>query len=189
MKRQHLALGIALAATLLAAYFAPQEEAELVAPVARSGGAAPPSAASAPASPARQAAAHVLRIRPRDGGPADGEDAGDWPFARAGWSPAPAAPVPAAAATVVAAVAAPAAPPEPAGPPPLPFTVLGRYAEAGGGEPVVFLQHNDESLVVRVGDTIAEHYKVEGLEGGVLTLLHLPTNQRQTLDLGSGQGG
>jgi hypothetical protein len=60
---------------------------------------------------------------------------------------------------------------------------MGRYVE--DGQVLVFLQHNDSNLVVRVGDTIAEHYKVESLDGGTLTLRYLPLDQQQTIDVGS----
>jgi hypothetical protein len=66
--------------------------------------------------------------------------------------------------------------------PPLPFRAIGRYEE--DGETVFFLQHNERGIVVRVGDTVAEQYKVESVQGNLLTLTHLPTNQTQTLDVG-----
>lgn len=65
--------------------------------------------------------------------------------------------------------------------PPLPFHVLGRYDVAG--QAVIFLQHNDQNLVVRVGDTLAGEYKVESLNGTTLTLRYLPLNQPQNLEI------
>ena len=65
--------------------------------------------------------------------------------------------------------------------PPLPFHVLGRYDEAG--QTVIFLRHNDQNLVVRVGDTLADKYKVESLNGATLTLRYLPLNQSQSLEI------
>lgn len=41
-----------------------------------------------------------------------------------------------------------------------------RYVDEG--QEVVFLLHNDQNLVVRVGDTIAQQYKVESLNGNKL---------------------
>jgi hypothetical protein len=43
---------------------------------------------------------------------------------------------------------------------------------------------NDQNLAVRVGDTIAEQYRVERLEGQTLTLRYLPLDVLQTLDVG-----
>jgi hypothetical protein len=70
-------------------------------------------------------------------------------------------------------------------PPSLPFVVLGRYIEAG--QEVIFLQHNNQNLVVRVGDTLLEQYKVESLQGTTLNLRYLPMNLAQSLEIGSKQ--
>lgn len=70
-------------------------------------------------------------------------------------------------------------------PPSLPFVVLGRYIEAG--QEVIFLQHNNQNLVVRVGDTLLEQYKVESLQGTTLNLRYLPLNLAQSLEIGSKQ--
>lgn len=67
--------------------------------------------------------------------------------------------------------------------PPMPFRFLGRYADEG--KEAIFLQSNERSIVVRVGDTIDEQYKIESLDDGILTLRYLPLNQVQTLDVGS----
>ncbi len=66
--------------------------------------------------------------------------------------------------------------------PTLPFKVLGRYIEDGAT--AVFLQHQEQNLVVRVGDTIGD-YKVEDLRGTTLTLRYVPLNQTQTLEVGA----
>lgn len=70
-------------------------------------------------------------------------------------------------------------------PPVLPFVVLGRYIEAG--HEVIFLQHNNQNLVVRVGDTLLEQYKVESLQGTTLNLRYLPLNLAQSLEIGNKQ--
>lgn len=174
-------LVVALAGVLLAAYFAPSPEDDEVllsdrarAPVVRSPAVdATVPVTSADRSARRAAAAvEVLRIRPRQ----DSDPAGPWFPAprpvRVAQAPRPAAPPP----------SAPPAPPPPQAPP-LPFKALGQYTD---GEQVgVFLQYRDQNLVARVGDTLAEQYKVESLAGGVLTLRYLPLNQTQTLDLGA----
>ena len=70
-------------------------------------------------------------------------------------------------------------------PPVLPFVVLGRYIEAG--QEVIFLQHNNQNLVVRVGNTLLEQYKVESLQGSTLNFRYLPLNLAQSLEIGSKQ--
>jgi hypothetical protein len=82
----------------------------------------------------------------------------------------------------LAEVIPPAPPPVPEAPP-LPFKFLGRYIE--GGKERVFLQFKDESLVVAVGDSVAEDYQVDSLLDGVLTLLYVPLQQKQTLQIGA----
>jgi hypothetical protein len=178
MKRSHLLLATALGGTLLAAYFAPEASGEVALsertmspPAAQAVGAS----SEARPSPQRLApqAVDVLVLQARD---ADAEPDVAAVLEPSQWSvpiTAPAAPPPVTAA-------ASAAPPQA---PPLPFRAMGRYVE--DGQVRVFLQHNDSNLVVRVGDTIAEHYKVESLDGGTLTLRYLPLDQQQTIDVGS----
>lgn len=178
-------LGLGLGSTLLAAWFAPAPASDGVelAERTRTAAARAPAAAAATASapvPLRAATsrnAEVLRIRPREGADAAGE--ADTIFGATRWTPPP--------APVVAAPVAMAPPPPPPPPqaPPLPFRVLGRLVD--DGEVAVFLQYNDQNLVVRVGDTVAQNYKVESLQGGTLTLLYTPLNQKQTLDVGGSE--
>ncbi|MCE4554273.1 hypothetical protein [Pelomonas cellulosilytica] len=101
-------------------------------------------------------------------------------FDPAPWSSAPAvqAPTQTAAAQQVATVEVPA------GPPPLPFRPLGRFDDNQG--PVVFLIHGDQNLVVRKGERFADGYRLEEINGTVVSIRHLATGQLQTLDLGSG---
>ncbi len=174
-------LVVALVGVLLAAYFAPSptDDDVLLSDRARAPATRPPAVdATVPASsadrstPRPAAVLQVLRIRPREGGPET-----------APWFPAP-RPVQVAKASPPAAPppSAPPAPPPPQAPP-LPFKALGQYTD--GDQVGVFLQYRDQNLVARVGDTLAEQYKVESLAGGVLTLRYLPLNQTQTLDLGA----
>lgn len=177
MNKPNPLLVVALGGVLLAAYFAPAPAGDEVrlsdrarAPVAR------PFSADTPAPGAQRtgrrppAVVEVLRIRPREGG-----------AEAVPWFPAP-RPV-----RVAKALPAPPPsdlpPPPPAQAPPLPFKALGQYTD--GDQVGVFLQYRDQNLVARVGDTLAEQYKVESLAGGVLTLRYLPLNQTQTLDLGA----
>ncbi|MCW5321110.1 hypothetical protein D8B23_14725 [Verminephrobacter aporrectodeae subsp. tuberculatae] len=182
------ALFAVLVATLVAAWFAPAggEQDALLAPRVTAGaanrGAAPTESRDAsrsrPAGRLASQSTEVLRILDR--GSAEQDDGLKARlFDPAQWATAPAALEP--AAQPVRAEASSVAPQVP----PLPFQVLGRYEE--DGRAAVFLQYMDKSLVVRVGDTIAEHYKVEGLSESTLTLRYLPLDQVQHLALGASQ--
>jgi hypothetical protein len=67
--------------------------------------------------------------------------------------------------------------------PPLPFTYLGQYVDAG--KPVFFLVKGDVILTVKVGDIIEGNYRVDGIVGSKLGLTYLPLDIKQTLDIGS----
>jgi len=85
----------------------------------------------------------------------------------------------------VAVIRPPEPPPVPLEPPkapPLPFHVLGQYIEDGAV--AVFLQHNDQNLVVRKGDLIDGTYKIESIAGNTVTFVYLPLEQKQTLAVG-----
>jgi hypothetical protein len=75
------------------------------------------------------------------------------------------------------------APPPPPTAPPLPFTFLGRYVDAG--QPVFFLVKGDIVLTVKQGDIIEGNYRVDGIVGSQLGLTYLPLNIKQSLDVGS----
>lgn len=155
---------------MLAAGFAPEVSNDLIAPA---GPVAARGAEPAGTDSGRKKAASVdvLAIRPRGAEP----DASD-PFAT-GFRTARA--TPSKAAVVAFKPPAITAPPSI---PALPFRVLGRYVD--GGEDTVFLQFGEQNMVARVGDVLNEQYKVESISAGVLTLIYLPLNQRQTLDIG-----
>lgn len=174
-------LGVALVGTLVAGYFAPDPQDDAVAPVSRAGmtrssaiPAANASIAAAPASGARRTGVEgdveVLAIQPRTL-----PDESRTVFQIDQRLPAATAPA-ATADQVELPLPAPQAPP-------LPFKVLGRYVDAEKVK--IFLQHDGQDLVVQVGDSIADLYQVESLNGGVLTLLYVPLNQKQTLDVGA----
>ena len=173
------ALGVALLTTLIAAWFAPapQDGGLVLGPRVQQGAAAASAPARGAASADRSAGPvqvlpQVLRIRPRD----ENVTADAQLFASTQWTP----PVQAARVVRAAPVEVVAAPPQA---PPLPFRVLGRYEDAG--QAAVFVQYNDQNLVVRVGDTLALQYKVERLSGTTLTLRYLPLDQLQTLEVGA----
>lgn len=76
-----------------------------------------------------------------------------------------------------------AAPAVPAGPPPLPFSYIGKML--GDGQWQVFLGRGAEALVVREGMVVDGRYRVARIAPPVLTLIYLPLNQQQQLDIGS----
>lgn len=178
-------LGVALLATLIAVWFAPPLKDEGVVlseraqnASARAGDTTKPVTTQAVSTAARTVISshvEVLRIRPRAQETAYEEQ--DARLFAPTLTTQPTKKTPIASAVPMAIVSAP--PPPQA--PPLPFHVLGRYDEAG--QAVIFLQHNDQNLVVRVGDTLADEYKVEGLNGTTLTLRYLPLNQSQSLEI------
>lgn len=175
MKRQHIVLGASLLVTLIAAYFSPDPDQGVVAPSSKpqtnfngknttstvgvSSGAVGARVASGVRS------MEVLAIRPRIAGDDD-----QGPFPSVSWEPPPQAPI---------AVKVKEEKPPPPQAPPLPFKVMGQYSE--GSVRGVFLLHNDRSLVAKVGEVLADQYRVESLKDGVLTLIYLPLQQRQTL--------
>ena len=73
-------------------------------------------------------------------------------------------------------------PPPPPAAPPLPFTYLGRYQESS--KPIFFLVKGDSVLSVSEGDVIEGAYRIDGLEGSVLSLTYLPLNIKQTINIG-----
>ena len=171
-------LGIALLGTLVAVYFAPEPPDAGVAPIARSGTTNPSTAPASkavvtPGSRRSNTAGdvEVLTILPRT--PLDESRTVFQTHQRL--ASVKEVPTTSDQATVVT--------PPPPQAPPLPFKVLGRYVEDGRTK--IFLQHNNENMVVQVGDSIADLYHVENLNGGVLTLLYVPLKQEQTLDVGA----
>lgn len=168
-------LAAALAATLIAAYFAPPASDGEVIPVARTGkgGATVVAESSGKRSgDARReesddVQAIQLRILPEEFVPV---------FQTVRW--APEAP---SEKKAVASVESPSEPPPPSAPP-LPFKMLGRYVE--DDTEIVFLQYKDQSVAVQVGDLIDDLYRVENLVDGVLTLRYVPLGEKQTLAVG-----
>jgi hypothetical protein len=189
--RQRWLLGAALLATLLAVWWAPSEPQNDVVLSARVNKAAelgpnlPSIALSVPTIALVSAAVnsaskvHVLAIRPRE--QIEGE-APDAPlFAATQW--APTLVVPPATPPIQQEVVE-LTPPPPPPPPPMPFRYLGRYQDAV--QKVVFLQQNDQNLVVRVGDVLDGKYKVDSINATTLSLTYLPLNQPQSLDISGG---
>src|SRR3977135_2004164 len=76
--------------------------------------------------------------------------------------------------------------PPPPTAPPLPFTVMGRYAHPGD-RTVYFLTRDDRVFDVHIGDTIHNIYSVDGAANGQLLLTYKPLNIQQSLPLGDSQ--
>lgn len=174
-------LGGGLLITLLAAWFAPPQKDESLMLSERAQKTRPASSEGRPtySSPGRATSGSsldVLNIRPRTTSTEDDAMEGRL-FTSSQWVPS-SKQVPVSTVTDLS-------PPPPPQAPPLPFHFLGRYEDAG--QSVVFLQYNDQSLVVRQGDTLGEQYKVEKLDETTLSLRYLPLNQLQSLEVGFGR--
>lgn len=70
----------------------------------------------------------------------------------------------------------------PSGPPPLPFTYLGKKYENATWE--VFLAIGDQTYFVREGSVIDQIYAVNSIRPPILTLTFLPLKQLQTMTIG-----
>lgn len=165
-------LGLALVATLVAAWFAPDDEADLIAPaVARSQA---PAAVAVPQGTglAAPAADLSLAIRPREQDDQTGSafGSGQWQ------NPAPLKPQSARVAVQPAGAAT-------AGPPSAPpIRVLGRYVE--DGKAAYFLQVGERNILARVGDKVGDDFHLDSDGPNGLTFTYLPLNQQQVLAAG-----
>jgi hypothetical protein len=163
-------LGVSLSALLV--YFAPEPDEDVVAPGVRSassvGVAATLEAQSLSSSMSQR---HLLSIRPRQ----VSDELALVFSTRLGVSESKGQqelPPP-----VVMQVAAPEVAP------PLPFKFIGRYVEEG--QTKFFLQNREQDIVVQVGDTIQQLYRVEAMSASTLTFTFIPLNEKQTLNFGN----
>ena len=181
-----IVLGVAAAATLLAAWFAPDQDGGVVGPAAATTrDAAVPAARTAPAAAdypadsnggtpeAPAAVTAELQIHPRV---AD-DDLGNV-FAKQSWQPAAAAPLKVLPQAPVEA----AQPVVPAGAPPLPFQFLGRFTDEG--KTAYFLQIDGRNIVARAGEKIDDNYQLDSVSGDTMNFIYLPLNQKQSLVVG-----
>ena len=67
--------------------------------------------------------------------------------------------------------------------PPLPFTLVGRIID--NDQQVVFLANQDRNYIAREGVRLDNNYLVERIEAGRMTLIYLPLDERQILNLGA----
>jgi hypothetical protein len=75
----------------------------------------------------------------------------------------------------------PVIPPQPTAPP-LPFTFIGKLGE--DGQYTVFLSANGKNYAVKTGELIAQIYRVEEIKPPILTVMYLPMNMKQTMQIG-----
>jgi hypothetical protein len=166
-------IALAVGSALLV-YFAPERDNDAL-QLAERPARAVPAATQAVAGPAAAPRpGDVLEIKPR--GVQDGPEGAEWFSARNAAALRPTAPK--VEVTVAPLLIAPA--PQA---PPLPFRFLGRYDD--DGDEAVFLQNNEQTLVVRVGETVQSNYKIVALSANTLTLRYLPLDLEQTLDVSS----
>lgn len=76
-------------------------------------------------------------------------------------------------------VAEPARPSAPA----LPFTVIGKKFERGQWE--VYLARGDQTYIATVGLQLSDDYRVAAITPTQMTLVYLPLNESQTLQIGA----
>lgn len=158
-RQRQLLLAVALAATLLATYFAPPTE------VADVGSPEATSPVTQQVQRAAPAASSRLWPAQRD---ALAEEPGEL-FA----VPPPPAPVRASATGT-----RPAPPPAPVAPA-LPFVYMGRMVE--DGITTVFLTRNDKSYVAKAGDVLDGQYRVAAIQPSGVELIYIPLGTTQFL--------
>ncbi|MFB9241496.1 hypothetical protein IV454_07135 [Massilia antarctica] len=174
-----MTMAVALGATLLACYFAPDDDTDMIAPAqARS---IVPAAAVVVQAPLAEPEAPLLEIRPR----AQDEELGN-AFARQSWQgqvagqndPAPVKPADSSVTKPVQATASGHA----GGAPQLPIRLLGRFLD--DGRQAYFLQVEERNVVAYVGDKIDESYTFDSAGDDTLTFTYLPLHKKQTLAVG-----
>lgn len=175
-------LAVALLATLAAAWFAPATSDDQVMVVERrpSAKAASSQVQSSSGSSAKPINANVemLGVRDRSNAAADSSSLFEVPQWAVPKPPPPPPPPP------VMAMPPPPPPPAPTAPP-LPFRFMGRYVS--NGQTTAFLEQGERSWAVKVGDSMDELYRVEGITENAVQLRYLPLNEVQLLEMGSAQ--
>lgn len=173
-----MTMAAALGVTLLACYFAPDDDTDIIAPAqARSMAPAPPAPLTVQAALPEPEAA-PLEIRPRT----QDEDLGN-AFARQSWQAqlAESAPPKPADSSVTKPLQA-RAPGGADGAPELPIRLLGRFLD--DGRQAYFLQVEERNVVAYVGDKIDDSYTFDSAGTDTLTFTYLPLRKTQTLAVG-----
>ncbi|MFS2004965.1 hypothetical protein ACEN9F_15185 [Duganella sp. CT11-25] len=173
-----IVIGAAAAATLLAAWFAPDQDGGVVGPAGATTRDAAPAAviAGPPIDVATEAGPPPapgvdLQIHPRV---ADDEMGNV--FAKQSW--APQAPLKVMQEEVPQARQAAAQ----SGPPALPFQFMGRFTDEG--KTAYFLQIDGQNVVARPGEKVNDSYLLDSVSGDTMNFIYLPLNQKQTLVVG-----
>lgn len=170
-RQRWMVLGGLLTATLAAAGWLGEEDAEPAAPSTR----VARVETRRPATQQEPVQVNVDKLKGRNLG-APVRDPFDVP-ARPRQKPKPAAPAP-----VVVAPSPSPPPPAPPSAPPLPFVYMGKLEN--GGATTVFLIQGDRNLVVKEGEVIDQTYRVDRVTSTDITLVYLPLGQRQVMALG-----
>lgn len=76
----------------------------------------------------------------------------------------------------------PPAPPPPPQAPELPFRYLG--TQEAGGVQTLFLEQRQETHIVKVGDTVGNAWRLDGLNARTAVFTYVPLGQQRTLALG-----
>jgi len=78
-----------------------------------------------------------------------------------------------------------ARPPPPPTAPALPFVAVGSItgAQVTAGRPIAFIKQQDQLLLLGVGDTIGQAYRVDSITAQKIEFTYLPLMQRQALPL------
>ncbi|RFP12206.1 hypothetical protein D0T23_19330 [Duganella sp. BJB475] len=168
-------IGAAAVATLLAAWFAPDQDGGVVGPAAATTREATPVPAAQPpvAAAAPQADGVDLQIHPRV---ADDEMGNV--FAKQSWAPETPKKIMMDQAQAQAAQQASA----PSGPPALPFQFMGSFTDEG--KTAYFLQIDGQNVVARPGEKVNDSYLLDSVSGNTMNFIYLPLNQKQTLVVG-----
>lgn len=178
-------LSAAAAATLIAAWFAPDAEPGVVSPAAARAESAshmvrPASAASVRAETGASAEAlrASLHIAARNEG--EEEELGNL-FAKQRWSPQLTGKQLAQAGAAAAAQPVVSKAPSDAAPA-LPFQFMGRYSD--DGQTAYFLQMDGQNLLARPGERVTDQYLLEAADDKRMVFIYLPLNQKQILAVG-----
>ena len=175
-----IVLGTAAVATLLAAWFAPEQDGGVVGPAAATTreSSAPAAAPRPDVLPAEISAVEAappsgvdLQIHSRV---AD-DELGNV-FAKQSWAPQSPLKVMAEQTAPERQIATPS------GAPPLPFQFMGRFTDEG--KTAYFLQIDGQNVVARPGEKINDSYLLDSVSGDTMNFIYLPLNQKQSLVVG-----
>lgn len=172
-----IVIGTAAVATLLAAWFAPDQDGGVVGPAAattREAAPTPVAAVTPPASAAPAADGIDLQIHPRV---ADDEMGNV--FAKQSWAPETPKKIMMDQAQAQQTAQQAGAP---SGPPALPFQFMGRFTDEG--KTAYFLQIDGQNVVARPGEKVNDSYLLDSVSDNTMNFIYLPLNQKQTLVVG-----